>query len=325
MNVLGISFIEIIGCIFQIIPIKLYGISQIRKCHGHITMKEERRSHYRHIISDDSEESEHRFLLEHGRLVVAEQIAKDLLPYAVVNNHNYTFHDIEHSFRVCDNINIILDKFPQGTFSSLEIELLYQAALLHDIGMVFLSRDKEPRLGISHSQMSGSILRTISSRDYMNNGFSNLGSKEHVDALAIIVESHGMGFQEFDSIPDSSQVDSEVVSLKKLSAILSMAYGLELGSQRISVTAFDILTDRDLMASIADQVGTQSIPFLGKVSREHWLREKDTHVYFVDDHNIVISVCSEDAKEDLSRQVEYLEHYVSTLGLDLTINLVVDP
>ena len=279
--------------------------------------------HYRHLISDVSEDSIHKFCKEHVKLEVAEQIAENLLPYAVVNNFNYTFHDLDHSFRVCDNINRILDLFPPGSFSSSEIELLYQAALLHDVGMVYLSRDKEPRLGISHSEMSAIVLREISTRKYMNGGFSSLGSREHVNALATVVESHGMDLKNFDDIPDIVTVDEETVMLKRLSAILSLADGLELGSQRISRTAFDILTDRKLMTSIADRVGTQSIPFMGKVSRKHWTREKETKVSFVGSENIVISVGSEDAKAELTNLVSYMQHYIAVLGLHLTIDVVI--
>lgn len=275
--------------------------------------------HYRHIVSEDGE---HDLFIDHGGLIVAEQIAENLLPYAVVNNPNYTFHDLDHSFRVCDNINKILDRSPPESFSALEIELLYQAALLHDIGMVFLPRDKEPRLGISHSELSAFILRQIESKSYMNGGFSNLGSQEHVDALAIIVESHGMSIDRFDMIADIVEVDGEAVALRRLSAALSLADGLELGSQRISVTAFDILTDRELMASLADEIGTQSIPFLGRVSREHWMREKDTRVNFVDDENIVISVGSAETGSELDELVRYMRHYISVLDLDLKIEVV---
>ena len=275
--------------------------------------------HYRHIISEGGE---HSLFIDHRGLIVAEQIAENLLPYAVVNNPNYTFHDLDHSFRVCDNINEILDRSPPESFSTLEIELLYQAALLHDIGMVFLPRDKEPRLGISHSELSAFILRQIESKSYMNGGFSNLGSQEHVNALAIIVESHGMSIDCFDMIADIVEVDGEAVALRRLSAALSLADGLELGSQRISVTAFDILTDRELMASLADEIGTQSIPFLGRVSREHWMREKDTRVNFVDDENIVISVGSAETGSELDELVRYMRHYISVLDLDLKIEVV---
>lgn len=282
-------------------------------------MKMRGMKHYRHIVSEDGE---HDFFIDHGGLIVAEQIAENLLPYAVVNNPNYTFHDLDHSFRVCDNINEILDRSPPESFSALEIELLYQAALLHDIGMVFLPRDKEPRLGISHSELSAFILRQIESKSYMNGGFSNLGSQEHVNALAIIVESHGMSIDRFNMIANSAEVDGESVALRRLSAALSLADGLELGSQRISVTAFDILTDRELMASLADEIGTQSIPFLGRVSREHWMREKDTRVNFVDDENIVISVGSAEAGSELDELVRYMRHYISVLDLDLKIEVV---
>ena len=282
-------------------------------------MKMRGMKHYRHIVSEDGE---HDLFIDHGGLIVAEQIAENLLPYAVVNNPNYTFHDLDHSFRVCDNINEILDRFPPESFSALEIELLYQAALLHDIGMVFLPRDKEPRLGISHSELSAFILRQIRSKGYMNDGFSNLGSQEHVNALATIVESHGMSIDRFDMIADIVEVDWESVALKRLSAALSLADGLELGSQRISVTAFDILTDRELMASLADEIGTQSIPFLGRVSREHWMREKDTRVNFVDNENIVISVGSAETGSELDELVRYMRHYISVLDLDLKIDVV---
>lgn len=277
--------------------------------------------HYRHLIS---EESKHQSSIEYVGLNAAEQIAEDILPYAVVNNPNYTFHDINHSFRVCDNVNEILDRFPPESFSTREIGLLYQAALLHDIGMAFLSRDKEPRLGISHSKLSALILRKISSKDYMTSGFSNLGSPEHVNVLATIVESHGMDMEDFNEIPSNSTVEGEPVALKKLSAVLSLADGLELGSQRISVTAFDILTDHELMTSLADEVGTQSIPFLGRVSREHWMREKNTRVDYVGDDNIVICVSSKDARKELGELVEYLRHYIAILDLHLTLDIVVE-
>lgn len=109
-------------------------------------------AHYRHLMADDSVASVHAFRENHQGLVTAEMIARGLLPYAVVSNWNYTLHDIDHSYRVCDNINMVLDMLPDASRPDPKgIEILYQAALLHDAGMAFLSRDKERGIGVSHA------------------------------------------------------------------------------------------------------------------------------------------------------------------------------
>ena len=284
--------------------------------------------HYRHLLIDDSDASIHEFRENHQSLVTAEIIARGLLPYAVVSNWNYTLHDIEHSFRVCDNINVILDMLPdKWQLSPREVEILYQAALLHDVGMAFLSRDKERGIGVSHGELSAIFLKRISERGYLNNGFSTLGSTDQVDALCKVVESHclrlhsdGSGHPCFDDIDETMPVDGADIHLKVLCAVLCIADGLDIGRNRISGTVYDILTDSEMLVTLSDIVGAQSVPYLGERSRHHWVMESHTTVDFEKDSGtVIIGAASPQEMEERNGLRTYLEYYFYILGLDVEV------
>lgn len=286
-------------------------------------------AHYRHLIPDDSDASVHLFRENHQRLLTAEMIARGLLPYAVVSNWNYTLHDIGHSYRVCDNVNMVLDMLPVDRRPGPRgIEILYQAALLHDVGMAFLSRDKERGIGMTHGELSATLIRTISERPYLNDGFSTLGSAEHVDALCTVVSSHCMGLHGdgsgspcFDDIGETVSVDGEVVRLRMLCAVLCIADGLDMGRNRIPDTVYDILTDRVVLVTLSDIVGSQSVPYLGERSRHHWEMESHTTVDVVRGDGTVV-IIGTDSPEEMSERrglKAYLEYYFDVLGLDAEV------
>ena len=285
-------------------------------------------AHYRHLMADDSIASVHAFRENHQGLVTAEMIARGLLPYAVVSNWNYTLHDIDHSYRVCDNINMVLDMLPDASRPDPKgIEILYQAALLHDAGMAFLSRDKERGIGVSHGELSAIFIKSISERPYLNDGFSTLGSAEQVDALCTVVRSHCMRLHKdgsdspcFDDIDEMASVDGESVRLKMLCAVLCIADGLDIGSNRIPDTVYDILTDSAVLVTLSDIVGSQSVPYLGERSRHHWEMESHTTVDMIPESGtVIIGVGSPEEMSERQSLRTYLEYYFNILGLDVEV------
>ena len=285
--------------------------------------------HYRHLAEGDSEESMHEFMERHPCINAAEVIARSILPYTVVNNPNYTPHDINHSFRVCDHINKIIDLMPDSRLNDVELELLYQAALLHDIGMVFIPRDMEKGLGHTHGELSAIMLKGFSEQYDANEGFSKLGSRGRMEALCTIVKSHCMRIKCndesmcFDSIDDEVTLESVSVRLKSLCAILSLADGLEIGFKRYDAVIDRIFTNRKLLVDVSDLVGARFVPYFGDVSRMHWKMEAETRVELIPERrSIVIAVKTDDSYKDRLKLKEYLDHYIEVLGLGVSVEVV---
>ena len=292
-------------------------------------MESEWSKHYSLLVPDATPESVHRFREQHGGIVTAEQIARGILPYTVVNNVNYTLHDLDHSFRVCQNINKVVPMLPGPRPNETEMEILYQSALLHDIGMAFISRDRESGVGVKHGALSAIVLRSISGK-MENDGFFKLGSPEMVDAVCRVVESHTMpvgsidgdGEHVFEGILENVTVDGTNVRLRMLCAVLCIADGLDIGNKRISNTAYEILTDPGLLVTVSDIVGSQGIPHLGEVSRKHWMAESHTVVEFDSELRlIVIGVKSEDEKKHRQELKSYLEFYFGYLGIEMNVEI----
>ena len=292
-------------------------------------MESEWSKHYSLLVPDATPKSVHRFREHHGGIVTAEQIARGILPYTVVNNVNYTLHDLDHSFRVCQNINEIVPMLPGSRPNETEVEILYQSALLHDIGMAFLSRDRESGVGVKHGALSAIVLRSISGK-MEKDGFFRLGSPEMVDAVCNVVESHTMSVGSidrkreyvFEDIPENVTVDGTDVRLRMLCAILCIADGLDIGNKRISNTAYEILTDPELLVTVSDIVGSQGVPYLGEVSRKHWMTESHTVMEFDSrSHQIVIGVKSEGEEKHRQYLKSYLEFYFGYLGIEMSVEI----
>lgn len=271
---------------------------------------------YRHLMPDDSKESKHEFYLKYSGIIVAQQMAGSILPYTIVNNPQFTLHDINHSFRVCENMNMILDRM-KNRFSSYEVYLLYQAGLLHDIGMVFIPRMQEKCLGTTHGAIGSAFLTMISESDHYS-GLSSLGTVSHVEALGKIIESHCMPIEQFEEIEETSIIDENVVHLKQLCAILCIADGLDMGSMRISSDAYHILTDENIMKTLGDIVGKENIPSIPIESRFFWEMESGTNVE-LHENTIIIEVRSNKYLEERIIRSKELKRYLEILDLNLKV------
>lgn len=284
--------------------------------------------HYRYLVPDDSDASVHGFFERHGAILTAEKIAEGLLPYTVLNNPNYTLHDLDHSFRVCDNMNHIIDILPESSRpSETEVVILYQAALLHDIGMAFISRDKESGLGITHGRMSARILEIITHRPYMEEGFWSLGSDAHIRILCDVIESHclplhndGRGGRSFEDVPDIVNLDGETIRLRRICSILCIADGLDIGNNRINDLTFEILRDREILVEVSDLTGSQSVPYILDSSARHWEMERHTSMSMDAETGsgrvrVFIEVQDEAERDLRLGLVRYLRQYFEVLDI----------
>lgn len=272
-------------------------------------------------------------MTKYPELKFAEKIARQLLPYTYVNNWRYTIHDIDHSYRVSMIMDRLLDLASDKIIlTRKELVLVYQAALLHDIGMILMSRDLENIAKKNHADMSAYLINYLERKHYAeNNGFGSFGTKQHVRALCTIIRSHCMsvrGIDEgkpyFDNIPATAKVDGDVIRLRKLCAILCASDAMETNHARAPELAFKLFTDPKLLVKVSNMIGGHSIPYLNESSRLHWRHESHSKVELNLENKTIILSSSSDGQCSLQKTEKYLKRYCKELELDLDIQIVVD-
>ena len=110
----------------------------------------------------------------YGRIQELYELCKDMLSEIPSVFPNYTLHDISHSVRVIGYMNDLI-KNNLGHFSELHIALIVFAGLLHDIGMVVSTEEKE--------ELYSYFRKT-------NHKFQELSSEEQLSYLADYVRKN---------------------------------------------------------------------------------------------------------------------------------------
>jgi len=195
-----------------------------------ITLSEaERERLYRHFAGTEGN-------LQPHNLLKAECSAHHLLPYSQRTNPILTLHGVDHAIRVIENINKILDMCKnEGTvFNSIEIELLYTSAWLHDIGyiMIGMNDEKEDRKHCDES------CRLIKKYDLAS------ATNEFLYPLEKIIKSHGYGT---GNVPEKVKVDGKEIKLKKLCSILCLADMCDINEMRAHNVIYQILGEEKIL------------------------------------------------------------------------------
>ena len=149
---------------------------------------ETRRSLYRHLLPEGASGLEvDEFIAGHHKaLLNAESYARRILPFSQRYDTNITLHDAEHSSRVIDNINLVIDLLLKTGFvpTRKEIEILYIAGWFHDIGLLVSGHQ-------DHARCSAEILHKHPDMTDMSVGMS--------DAVCAVIRSHG---EDINDVPE---------------------------------------------------------------------------------------------------------------------------
>lgn len=277
-----------------------------------------RRSLYRHH-NEIKNASASEFLDKFFVLNNAEIFAHEILPYFVANNWNYTLHDFNHSQRVIENINLILDLLGNrpldGSLNNKEIELLYVAAWYHDIGMAAMPRSNETK-SVHHSDASCEFIEAIW------DGQAPFNSQEFKNALCTLILTHTHGLEIILPHPDSYLIDECNINMRRVSSIFSLADLLDMGTKRVSQIAFDFLANKEYMMKITEQFGGHTYPYLSEDSISHWNDNLNTSIQIkVAERQIFIGYRSvnKDAEKlvaSLENKKKNIEKYLEILNLN---------
>ncbi|MDR3075288.1 MAG: HD domain-containing protein [Candidatus Methanoplasma sp.] len=276
---------------------------------------EKRVALYRHLTSMQDTTSEN-FFERYPDLRYAETVAREVLPYYIVNNWSYTLHDFSHSVRVIMRINEIVDMLPIKP-NDTELRIVYLAAWYHDLGMVLMPRSKEKETACSHGEVSEIIVRKMSKEWKIK--------KEHVNALCNVIKYHGREFG-FEKAKKTVMIEGEVINLRRICALFCLCDILDMGRERVSRIPYELFTDERLMVKLSDIIGGHAYPYIHKAAREHWIDNFESSMTIKADRKTIVIGCgNEKQKNKKEQKVRYARECLNELGLtDVSVELVID-
>ena len=248
---------------------------------------------YRHLVPKGVGPSDiDRYLqLYHKALSDAEAYARRILPFSQRYDGNITLHDAEHSVRVVENINLILDCLSVMGFrpTSKEVEILYISGWCHDIG-ILLSPHRD------HASCSVEIIRSHPEMIDMSVGMSR--------AVCSVIRSHGHGI---DDVSRQSHVDGELIRLRNLCSILCIADLCDYNDYRAPMEVFELIEGK-----------------LGYVERLHWMANMGTTITI--NPKTMAIIVKTDPDVDCSAVTDifdrYIGMYLEDLGLEPSIKII---
>lgn len=179
---------------------------------------------YRHLEKRNGDKVDNDVFL-------AELAARALLTFIQRGITDYTAHDIHHSERVIEYVNLIIDVMEKNgaTFSEYEMKLLYVSGWLHDIGNL----KKGARN--NHAEESCRMLKKLRSHGTV--------SRYLLHALEFIIGYHQSNM-DLSRIPDAPvYIERDKVRLRLLAAIFRLADNCDMGFERADPMAYLLLKE----------------------------------------------------------------------------------
>jgi len=222
-------------------------------------------------------------------LIDAELIGFKILPFIQRGIRNHTSHGTTHSMKVIEYTNKIIEILSKHglKLSQTEIELLYIAGWLHDIGNI---KNRE-----NHSIESCKIIR-----NYLEGRYINLGKL--LFFLEYIITFHQSNF-DLAKVPHKEyKIGNDVIRLHLLCAIFRLADACHMGEDRAFKLVFDILKDD-----------------LGEDSTKHWeanesiislnFKEKEKTIEILVIDKKIAKILTDKFKTEFDNVKEYLKEY----------------
>ena len=233
---------------------------------------------YRHLIQNGSPNSIEDFNNTYYGLIIAEKNARIVLPYSQRFNPNLTLHDANHSERVIEMINAIVDVIVDngGSMSETEMEILYYSAWYHDLGILISYREYSQDRSddgihaLNHAELSAEILRCYR-EDYFK--VTNNRMEDLCEAVCRVVISHKNGFT---GVPDVFIVDGTPVRLNLLCSILSLADLRDISPLRAPKMVYSLLS------------GKLNKERLDPEEDRHWIANISTDIQFSKHYPLIV-------------------------------------
>lgn len=181
----------------------------------------------------------------------------------------YTNHDIGHSVKVMRKMEFLVSDF--YSLSGLELLLLAQAALFHDIGMTALSddekkevlRSKEYRVLSDHNESEEDALREYIRSTHAERSAAKIrqiefftpadaanGAKSYTDELATVCRSHQGDLSGIAQLPEAVFIGHWKVNVKYCAIVLRIADSLDLDSDRTPLQVYRAMRIQDRKKSV---------------------------------------------------------------------------
>jgi len=249
---------------------------------------------YRHLRNGWSTDD---FFERYSRLLSVEANARIILPYSQRTNPDLTLHDAEHSVRVIENANTIIDMLSEP-LNETELILIYMSCWYHDIGMLLCHNTYNPKNKgePNHAQISSDLIKK---HDWLVDG-----SKEFKDALCTMIYSHNNTID----IPKIVKIDGVNVKLNKIASILCLADLCDYNKYRAAKEVYEL---------ICDDIESDE-------SKKHWIANKSVIVEISKRHNMIFVKYdkSVDCGVLINTFKKYAPMHIERIGLDVGIEYI---
>ena len=262
--------------------------------YSRIPSKKDNYELYRHLKNGMSADE---FFLRYVRLLSVEAKAHIILPYSQRTNPDLTLHDANHSIRVIDNANTIIDMIPKS-LNETELVLVYMSCWYHDIGMLLChdTYNPENKNKPNHAQVSAEMIRK---HDWLVDG-----SNEFKEALCKIIISHNNTID----LPENVRIDGEDVRLKMIASILCLADLCDYNEYRAQKEVYELICD-DIKSD---------------ESRKHWIANKSVIIEISRSHKMIF--VRYDPSVDCSVIIDTFKRYapmhIERIGLEVDIEYI---